>query len=210
MVELNYGRGGCNSELFQDCGNGDPGAGFPCMGTPLTVHRAVPAPIVRVYNYGCDAPDFEVFPAGSIAFIERGGCNFSVKAWQATQAGATGVIIANGPSLGSLTPTADSVMTMGCTDANCHSLFVVPSAFISYNDGDALLTAMSQGEVTGYLGVRPAQSEYRVLGTYLWSHGGTELDRDNDHWYEKTTLDLSAITIFLDGFESGNVSMWSN
>jgi hypothetical protein len=188
MVEVNYGRGGCNSELFEDCGDGSPDTGFPCMGPPLTVAQAAPAPVALVPNEGCDATDFDGFPADHVALIMRGTCNFSVKAGNATAAGATGVLIANTDALGSVTPTGDSVMSMGCTDANCHSLFMSPSAFLSYNDGEALMAALNEGEVMAYLGVRETDPEFRTLGAYLWSNGGTELDSDNDRWYEKTTL----------------------
>jgi Zn-dependent M28 family amino/carboxypeptidase len=44
---------------------------------------------------GCDAGDFAGFPAGSIALVQRGSCNFVVKAANAQAAGATAVIIMN-------------------------------------------------------------------------------------------------------------------
>ncbi len=44
---------------------------------------------------GCEATDFAGFPAGNIALIQRGACNFSVKAENAAAAGAVGVIIFN-------------------------------------------------------------------------------------------------------------------
>jgi len=47
---------------------------------------------------GCEASDFAGYPAGTIALIQRGGCNFSVKAVNAEAAGAVGVIIFNQPA----------------------------------------------------------------------------------------------------------------
>src|SRR5215472_946951 len=44
---------------------------------------------------GCTAADFSGFTAGRIALIQRGGCNFGVKAQNAQAAGASGVIIFN-------------------------------------------------------------------------------------------------------------------
>ncbi|VFT38505.1 aminopeptidase [Pseudomonas aeruginosa] len=44
---------------------------------------------------GCEAEDFANFPAGSIALIQRGTCNFEQKAENAAAAGAAGVIIFN-------------------------------------------------------------------------------------------------------------------
>ena len=44
---------------------------------------------------GCEPEDFAGFPAASIALIQRGFCDFSVKAVNAQNAGATGAIIFN-------------------------------------------------------------------------------------------------------------------
>lgn len=44
---------------------------------------------------GCDAADFAGFPAGDIALISRGACSFAIKATNAHNAGASGVIIYN-------------------------------------------------------------------------------------------------------------------
>ncbi len=44
---------------------------------------------------GCDAADFDGFPAGDIALISRGACTFALKATNANDAGASGVIIYN-------------------------------------------------------------------------------------------------------------------
>jgi aminopeptidase Y len=44
---------------------------------------------------GCNAADFAGFPAGNIALISRGACTFAIKATNAYNAGAAGVIIYN-------------------------------------------------------------------------------------------------------------------
>ena len=44
---------------------------------------------------GCEAADFANFPAGNIALIKRGTCNFIVKANNAIAAGASAVVIYN-------------------------------------------------------------------------------------------------------------------
>lgn len=46
-------------------------------------------------NSGCEAADFAGFPVGSIALIQRGTCNFDVKALNAEAAGASAVVIFN-------------------------------------------------------------------------------------------------------------------
>ena len=44
---------------------------------------------------GCDPGDFVGFPAGDIALISRGACSFALKATNAYNAGASGVVIYN-------------------------------------------------------------------------------------------------------------------
>lgn len=44
---------------------------------------------------GCNAADFAGFPAGNIALISRGDCTFALKATNAYNAGAAGVVIYN-------------------------------------------------------------------------------------------------------------------
>lgn len=54
---------------------------------------------------GCEAADFTGFPAGNIALIMRGACAFGLKATNAYNAGASGVVIYNniaGPLNGTL------------------------------------------------------------------------------------------------------------
>jgi hypothetical protein len=196
---LNYGVGGCNSDLFDDC------ADIPCMGPRLTMHSATGAPVTIVddgsgtANDGCEP--LVGFPAGHVALIDRGLCNFSLKADHATQAGASGVIIANTAALGSVTPTADSIMLMGCTDAVCHSLIItIPAAFMSYK------AATVAGTVSVYIGVRPEEPEYKQTKGYIWESGTTASDPnpDNDRYTETTSL----AAIFIDGFESGDTLAW--
>jgi Zn-dependent M28 family amino/carboxypeptidase len=44
---------------------------------------------------GCTAADFAGFPAGNIALVQRGSCNFGVKAQLAQAAGASAVVVMN-------------------------------------------------------------------------------------------------------------------
>lgn len=49
----------------------------------------------RASTSGCEAADFADFPEGNIALIQRGSCDFAVKANNAAAAGASGVVIFN-------------------------------------------------------------------------------------------------------------------
>lgn len=55
---------------------------------------ALPAPPADA-TPGCEAADFAGFPAGNIALISRGSCTFAIKATNAYNAGASGVVIYN-------------------------------------------------------------------------------------------------------------------
>lgn len=79
-----------------------PPAG-PLVNTPLSYSGSgdVTAPVTLLApppadaTPGCDAADFAGFPAGNIALISRGSCTFAIKATNAYNAGATGVVIYN-------------------------------------------------------------------------------------------------------------------
>ena len=55
---------------------------------------ALPAPPADA-TPGCEDTDFATFPAGNIALVSRGACAFAIKATNAFNAGAVGVVIYN-------------------------------------------------------------------------------------------------------------------
>ena len=66
----------------------------------------------RASTSGCEAADFAGFTAGNIALIQRGTCDFAVKADNAVAAGASGVIIFN---QGNVVPGDDRLGLFGGT-----------------------------------------------------------------------------------------------
>ena len=62
--------------------------------TPVDINLD-PTPANRTSTSGCEAADFSTFPDGDIALIQRGSCDFAVKAANAQDAGAVGAIIFN-------------------------------------------------------------------------------------------------------------------
>ena len=52
-------------------------------------------PLANGLGSGCDAADFAGFPAGNIALMQRGSCDFAVKVVNAQNAGASGAIVFN-------------------------------------------------------------------------------------------------------------------
>ena len=81
----------------------------------------------RASTSGCEAADFAGFPAGNIALIQRGSCNFSVKADNAIAADASAVIIFN---QGNVDPADDRFSLFGGTlDPPVRSIPVVSTSF---------------------------------------------------------------------------------
>jgi Zn-dependent M28 family amino/carboxypeptidase len=79
---------------------------------------------------GCNAADFAGFPAGHIALISRGGCTFAIKATNASNAGASGVVIYNN-AVGALNGTLGATFTLnigvtGITQALGQQLAATP------------------------------------------------------------------------------------
>jgi Zn-dependent M28 family amino/carboxypeptidase len=80
---------GVDYDSMQFSGSGDVTA-------PLTaVDLVVPSPASNTSTSGCEAADFAGFPAGTIALMQRGTCNFVVKLLNAQTAGAVGVVVFN-------------------------------------------------------------------------------------------------------------------
>ena len=72
----------------------------------------ITAPVSTVNDIrGCDVADFVGFPVGNIALISRGACTFALKATNAYNAGASGVIIYNNIP-GTLNGTLSSTFTL--------------------------------------------------------------------------------------------------
>ena len=80
--------------------------------------------------------------AGKIAVIDRGTCNFEVKAQQVEAAGAVGAIIVNN--------VEGSPITMAESD-DASVVATIPSVMITLEDGSALKTAIGSGAVTASL-----------------------------------------------------------
>lgn len=76
-------------------GEGDVTAGVVAVDLVLP-----PGALANTSTSGCEAADFAGFPAGSIALMQRGSCDFAVKAANAEAAGAVGAIIFNEGQVG--------------------------------------------------------------------------------------------------------------
>jgi Zn-dependent M28 family amino/carboxypeptidase len=95
-----------------------------------------PGPTASTSNSGCEPEDFADFVEGNIALIQRGTCDFSVKAHNAFLAGAVGVIIFNEGQEGRTETLAG---TLG--DAFSDPIPVIGTSFEIGNELAALLAA---------------------------------------------------------------------
>ncbi len=124
-----------------------------------TLTQTVSAPLVWAFGKNadgiitdsllCDSNLVETDLTGKIALIRRGVCNFTLKAWNAQQAGAVGVIIVNH------TYNADGGGLVNMAGGINAALAKIPSIFITRDDGDQILAKLDAGEpVTATFTVR--------------------------------------------------------
>ena len=120
---------GVDYDTMQFSGSGD-------FTAPLTaVDLVVPSPVANASTSGCEEADFAGFPVGHIALMQRGTCNFVVKAQNAQAAGAVGVIVFNEGNPGR---TVLNLGTLGAPQT-------IPAATTSFVIGDALRNGVLNG-----------------------------------------------------------------
>jgi PKD repeat protein len=84
-------------------------------------------------NEGCIAFNNLAAINGNIAIVERGSCNFTIKAMNAQNAGATAIIVIN---------NAPGTMEMGGSNNNV----TIPAIMISQSDGNTLIASINNGD----------------------------------------------------------------
>lgn len=102
-----------------------------------------PGPTASTSNSGCETEDFADFTAGNIALVQRGTCDFSVKAANAFDAGAVGVIIFNEGQEGR-TDTLNPTLGDQFSDP-------IPVVGTSFEIGNELAALLEEGTVTVHL-----------------------------------------------------------
>ncbi|HEX6232464.1 MAG TPA: M14 family zinc carboxypeptidase [Jiangellaceae bacterium] len=119
-----------------------------------------------VVNDGVDNPTdgcepLAGFPAGSIALVDRGACNFTLKTQNAQAAGATAVVIVNNVPGSPFSPGGSA------------SGITIPTVMISQDDGTLIKNSLP---ATGTL-IPPAPIASRVgVDSLAWGHeGGNDL-----------------------------------
>ena len=102
-----------------------------------------PGATASTSNSGCEPEDFADFTAGNIALVQRGTCDFSVKAHNAFVAGAVGVIIFNEGQEGR-TDTLNATLGDAFSDD-------IPVIGTSFEIGNELAALLEQGDVVIHL-----------------------------------------------------------
>ena len=111
----------------------------------------------RVTALACSAlsPANAAVVAGKVALVDRGSCNFTVKALNVQNAGAIGVIVANNAATG--------LPSMGGADP----LVTIPSVGISQAEGNALKASLRNGS-------RSSPSIFARLGLFGTLYAGAD------------------------------------
>ncbi len=122
---------------FATLGYSPPG---DASGLLVAVDPTLPPGPENSSTSGCEASDFDGFPAGAVALIQRGSCTFSAKVDHAEAAGAVAVIVYNeGQSdrRGVVEGVLDTASLPG-----------IPVVGASFAAGEALVEAADAGGVT--------------------------------------------------------------
>ena len=144
------------------------------------------------------------FTAGRIALLRRGTCTFLDKLRNAQNAGASGAIIANSGLCGTLvnydpdectfTQNADVPTTAGQID--------IPWVMMSRRQGEELIAA-AQGGQTAHAKMGNLPGDHLDLFNRI-SQQPSDPDPFNNYLVTRVPISL-----FSDGFESGDTSAWS-
>ncbi|GAA4226737.1 aminopeptidase Y [Streptosporangium album] len=137
----------------------------PVQGVDLVLP---PSPAPNGSTSGCEASDFAGFTAGNIALLQRGTCNFQVKAELAQAAGASGVIIFNEGQPGEGTNDRRTLLS-GTLNVPTTNIPVVGTTFAVGNELAAAgttvtLTADTEGD--------PHRKTRNVLAESRWGDPG--------------------------------------
>ena len=202
-VDLNFGRGAC-----------DPGqacSAYPCLGARISQISTPVEGLLELVDDGTAEPSLGCsgpvgFTSGRIALIDRGQCSFEDKAFNAFQAGAAGVIIADIGDFTDSTVEPGDVINMTCSNYCDQAAIPIPVAFVSWADAQALHEELAAGDVQVAMGRR---STAGVLTTTAWLwENGTSLDTNLTNNQAEETTEVGYI--FKDGFEDESVDHWSD
>jgi len=154
-------------------------------------------------TFGCEA--LIGFTPGRIAVVERGGCEFGVKAVNAETAGAQAVFVVNNDQCSTFPASDLCVINMG--GGVVGDQVTIPIVMVSLADGGPVVTELTGGgTVTGQLG---AVSDVLTLDGTIFLADVADTDpvaTNNENAFDLVFGGL----VFADGFETGDASGWSS
>ncbi len=121
-----------------DFNPGQVGAPTVTAAVQTVGHTVIPPTPTPTSASGCDPTDFAGFVPGNVALIQRGFCTFAIKATNAQDAGASGVIIFNE---GNTTPDRTGLFNGTLGSAPLH----IPVVFTPFAIGQNLYTQATTG-----------------------------------------------------------------
>ena len=121
------------TETYQYSGSGDVTAPVQPVDVVVPIGSNPPS----TSTSGCEASDFDGFTAGNVALLQRGTCDFSVKAHNAEDAGASAVIIFNEGQAGRTDLLAGTLS---------EDIRGIPVLGLSYADGAELVESARKQE----------------------------------------------------------------
>jgi Zn-dependent M28 family amino/carboxypeptidase len=153
---------GTDYTVMDFSGSGDATGAVAPVDVTVPIDPASPA---GTSNSGCEPEDFAGFTAGAIALVQRGTCNFVVKAQNAEAAGATAVVIFNeGQAEQPGQPERQSLLagTLGGPGVN------IPVLGVSFQFGaDAVTAIRDQGQTLTWHVTTQTISETRVTNNVI-------------------------------------------
>ena len=126
-----------NGSVAGNYNGSEAGFGEPLSTTPITANLILVTDFAPDVNDACDAFTNSAALNGNIAVIRRGTCEFGFKVLAAEDAGAIAAIVVNNEPDGTFTMGAGAVGNQ----------VTIPSIMVSQADGEAIIAALSGGEV---------------------------------------------------------------
>jgi len=148
---------------------GDKDFGTADFGPPLSSPPVIAEVVlvndgVGATSDGCTSPFTNAAAvSGKIALIDRGNCDFVVKAKAAQDNGATAVIIANNTT---------GIVFMAGTDPS----ITIPTVSISQADGVSLKSALNSGTVWALIGTEPPALQGADVNGYVKMYAPASLE----------------------------------
>lgn len=199
-----YSRGGDCDAVTPNCG--DLSACFGprvSLVTPVVADFELADDGTATPTLGCNA--LVGFTPGNIAVIERGGCEFGVKALNAQNAGAPAAFIVNNGLCGDFPDSDLCVLNMG--GGVVGDQVTIPVVQVSVASGQPVIDALTLGTpVSGRIG--PVSQTLTLDGT-VFLNSLTDTDPVDENNESTWPLGFDA-WLFADGFESGDTSAWTS